>query len=69
MFSIGLFGGRRRSFGKAAHRKTKKAPKDNWFERLTQPQLKQLLAAAQLPTSGKNAEQVARCVADACQCS
>ena len=55
---MGAFGGRRRGGGGRRKKKKKKAPKNNWFERLTQVELKQLLAAAQLPPGPCAARQL-----------
>lgn len=61
-FALGAFG------GGCGHRKPKskpkKAPKDNWFERLNQSQLKELLSAAKLPVSGAKSAQIQRLLSD-----
>ncbi len=50
------YGGR---FG-GGSKKKKKQPKDNWFERLNQSQIKELLGAARLPVSGTKKAQIER---------
>jgi len=57
-YGFGGFGSRR-GFG-GGSRKKKKQPKDNWFERLNQTQIKDLLAAARLPVSGTKKVQIDR---------
>mmetsp|Transcript_86705 Transcript_86705/g.167939 ORF Transcript_86705/g.167939 Transcript_86705/m.167939 type:complete len:400 (-) Transcript_86705:66-1265(-) len=58
MFRFGGFGfGGRRGFKKA---QPKKIPKENWFERLNQSQLKELLEAALLKKTGNKKEQIGR---------
>ena len=41
-------------------KKVAKPPKDNWFERLSNDELKSLCRSAKLPVSGTKAELVAR---------
>ena len=53
----GFGGGYGRRFG-GGSRKKKKQPKDNWFERLNQTQIKDLLAAARMPVSGTKKVQM-----------
>ena len=45
-------------------KKAKKPPKDNWFERLSNDELKSLCRSAKLPVSGTKAELVARLLVD-----
>lgn len=58
------FGGR---FG-GGSKKKKKQPKDNWFERLNQSQIKELLGAAGMPVSGTKKAQIERLFASPLTC-
>ena len=58
MFGFGGFFGRRRGFAKP---KAKKIPKENWFERLNQSELKDILEAANLKKTGTKKEQSPAC--------
>lgn len=58
---FGFYGFRRGFYGGGAGRKKKqKQKKENWFERLNQSQIKELLAAACLPVSGTKKAQIER---------
>ena len=63
----GFGGGYGRRFG-GGSRKKKKQPKDNWFERLNQTQIKDLLAAARMPVSGTKKVQIDRLFANPLTC-
>jgi len=55
------FYGFRGGFGGGGRRKKKqKQKKENWFERLNQSQIKELLSAARLPVSGTKKAQIER---------
>lgn len=54
-----LFSSRRR-FGSGRSKKSKKKPKDNWFERLKADELKQICRAAKLPIKGTKKDIIAR---------
>ncbi len=57
------FYGYRRGFGfGGGSKKKKKQPKDNWFERLNQSQIKELLAAAGMPVSGTKKHRSSVCM-------
>jgi len=54
-----LFASRRR-FGSGRSKKSKKKPKDNWFERIKADELKQICRAAKLPIKGTKKDIIAR---------